>query len=54
MKTKPKKRNKKVLVSQEMINFLHGVGPLCGCHFGEIPSNERGQFWWRKLLPPFK
>ena len=38
-------------ISDEMLNFLHGCGPLEGFHFGEIPPTERGQFWWRKRLP---
>ena len=37
-------------ISDEMLNFLHGCGPLEGFHFGEIPPTERGQFWWRKRL----
>ena len=39
------------VVSDEMLNFLHGIGPLNGVHFGEKPEGERGQYWWRKQLP---
>ena len=39
------------VVSDEMLNFLHGIGPLNGVHFGEKPKGERGQYWWRKQLP---
>ena len=37
-------------VTEEMIAFLMGEGPLEGCHFGERPEGERGNFWWRKRL----
>lgn len=37
-------------VASEVINFLMGIGPLEGCHFGEKPPTERGNFWWRKHL----
>jgi hypothetical protein len=33
-----------------VIEFLLGQGPLHGCHFGEKPDNERGNFWWRRHL----
>lgn len=33
-----------------VIAFLRGEGPLDGCHFGEKPQGERGNFWWRKHL----
>lgn len=43
-----------VVVPEEVVNFLHGAGPLDGCHFGEKPPKERGQYWWRKHLPMLK
>lgn len=48
-----------VWVEQEVIDFLHGVGPLDGKHFGEVEEREIGgairksQYWWRRFLPPY-
>jgi len=36
--------------NSSVIEFLLGEGPLDGCHFGEKPDHECGQFWWRKHL----
>lgn len=39
-----------VIIPAEVFDFLMGRGPLRGCHFGEKPEGERGNFWWRKDL----
>jgi hypothetical protein len=40
-----------VNVPNEVVDFLHGMGPLDGVHFGERHPTERGEFWRRKHLP---
>lgn len=44
-------------VSQEVIDFLHGVGGLDGKRFGDTVDKCGGKYkakyWWRKYLPPF-
>lgn len=39
-----------VAVPIEIVNFLNGVSPLDGVHFGEDHPTERGKYWWRKHL----
>ena len=41
-----------VPVRADVLAFLQGSAPLNGAWFGEKPDGERGQFWWRKYLPP--
>ena len=41
-----------VAVRPDVLAFLQGAAPLDGVWFGEKPDGERGQFWWRKYLPP--
>lgn len=41
-----------VMISMEMLNFLQGIGPLDGIHFGDDERrHKKGRFWWRKYLP---
>ena len=46
-KLTPKQR---VSVPADVVEFLLGIGPLEGCHFGERPNGAQGAFWWRKYL----
>lgn len=41
-----------VVVSREVVEYLTGIGPLEGVHFGDDHPTERGKFWWRKYLNP--
>lgn len=38
-------------ISEEMLRFLHGAGPLEGVWFGDYLPGTRGRYWWRKRLP---
>ena len=42
------------MIPAEVYEFLMGTGPLEGCHFGDKPEGERGNFWWRKYLRNLK
>jgi len=37
-------------VSDEIIAFLLGEGPLDGVYFGEKHPFHEGRYWWRKHL----
>ena len=39
------------VVTQEMLDFLHGLCALDGVWFGDDHPKYRGRFWWRVLLP---
>jgi hypothetical protein len=40
-----------VLVSEELVEFLRGAGPLDGYWFGDQRPDKLGRFWWREHLP---
>jgi hypothetical protein len=35
---------------QPVLNFLQGVSPLEGVHFGELHPTRKGRYWWRRLI----
>jgi hypothetical protein len=39
-----------VTLSREVFDFLMGVGPLEGVHFGDLHDGLPGRFWWRAVL----
>lgn len=42
--------SKQVVIDREVYDFLHGVGGIENCHFGDNHPTLKGRFWWRKFL----
>jgi hypothetical protein len=38
-------------VRNDVLQFLHGAGPLEGIWYGEAHPERKGMYWWRRLLP---
>ena len=45
-----KRREKRVLVSVALVEFLNGSAPLDGVWYGEEAPSGKPRFWWRRYF----
>ena len=43
-------RERDAVIDPNVLDFLMGIAPLEGCHFGEKHPTRKGAFWWRTVL----